>query len=59
MTREEVEKLVEFGKAIDIKVTPTEVNGQIGAHYMDFESFNYAAVLRDLTTIKAQKEARS
>lgn len=58
MTHEERLKLIEMGTLINIKITPFEKDGEIGVHYMDFESFTYATVLRDLLTIKAQKEAR-
>ena len=59
MTQEEIDNLVKMGKQIDIKVTPIEIDGKMGVAYMDFESFTYTTVLRDLLAIKGQKEARS
>lgn len=49
MTRQDQEKLIELGKSIDIKVTPMEINGELGVNYMkDGHSTNYWAVYRDL-----------
>lgn len=54
MTPQEQNDLIEYGKLINLKVTPVEIEGEPGVHYMGYESVNFKTVLRDLEYQKSQ-----
>lgn len=56
MTSEQVGKLVEYGKSIDILVTPVEIDGQAGVHYTDVATKDASRAHRDLLALSLQIE---
>ena len=52
MQREQIKELIELGKAMDLKVTPTEIKGDLGVCYGDFEQFDYVVAVRELLALR-------
>lgn len=50
MTLQQQTNLVNYGKMIEVKVTPCIVNGELGVNYRDFQTTNADTANRDMLT---------